>query len=219
MKNRHLLCAFAAIVCVVYSLSRVEIGYGGVVGLSATSEGSYDLLSTELLQGGSTALWAYNGGSTYNYHLAVEFNLAEIPANAQIIEATFRIRYNGANGSRTETLQFHGYAGDGVMSPSDFLVNNPIGPRYNAFGPPLETQPFYEVPVTSFIQSLVDANSTYAGFMAENVAWNQTSLCSSLSGPSYEPKLDITFVPEPSALLLLAIGIAAVSISVLRHRR
>ncbi len=73
----------------------------------------------------------------------------------------------------------------------------------------------YNVPATSFVQSLVDGNQRYAGFMVQNISVNQTEFDSSrASDPSAWPVLTVSCtVPEPSALVLLGIG----AIGVLGH--
>lgn len=169
----------------------------------------------------STCLLAYNAlPSTYNIRAALEFDLSALPSNSVVSAATFRICYGGASGTRAETLQFNGYAGDGVLSFADFQVNNQVGPLYNAFGPG-NSSDFYEVPATSFIQSLVTNHNRYAGFMVENLWWNQTSFYSSRGGPSYSPSLVLqyTIVPEPSALLLAASAIVCLLPLALAHAR
>jgi hypothetical protein len=161
----------------------------------------------------SLSLLAYNAQPDgYNWRAAIEFDVSSIPSSADILSAVFRIRYNGANGMPAETLQFHSYAGDGLITFSDFEVSNQIGPLYNAFGPG-SGKSFYEVPATSFVQSLLADHESYAGFMVMNRAWNQTAFYSRLGGPSYEPRLDITYaIPEPAvwSLLLSALGLLGI---------
>jgi hypothetical protein len=215
MRCQGLLCLAltAGVLAVQYREAFAES-----ISLPATIDGSYDLLSGNL-RTESLSLLAYTGGSTYQYRAALEFDLSGIPAGATIQSAVFRIRYNGANGMPAETLKFNAYPGDGIMSPEDFRVDNQIGPRYNAFGPPADTKPFYEVPATDFIQSLLQSQSAYAGFMVQNVVGNQTAFYSRFTGPSYEPRLDIEYVPVPEPSTLVLVGAAIIGLAAAGGRR
>jgi autotransporter-associated beta strand protein len=171
------------------SLTAVANGSGN----DSNHDGIWDTLGDE----SSRSLLAYNGlPGGYNWRAAVEFDLEPIPSHVIVTRAVFRICYNGASGGPAETLKFNSYTADGAITFSDFEVDNQIGPMYNAFGPGLGSA-FYEVPAGSFIQELLATDSRFAGFMIENVAWNQTSFRSMTSGPSYEPRLDVDYLPEP----------------------
>jgi hypothetical protein len=206
-----------ALVCVVLASAFVHCtitAHAAVIIETPVCDGSYDLVSHDW-QLDSVSLLAYNGQpGGYNVRAAIEFDLQSIPADAIINSAVFRIRYNGASGTHAETLKFCSYAGDGALSPSDFLATDQIGPLFEAFGPSADTFPFYHVPATAFVQSLVDNGSRYAGFTAQNVVWNQTAFYSHWAGPSYTPRLEIDYtvpVPEPATALLSLVGLVVVA--------
>jgi hypothetical protein len=176
----------------------------------ANLDGVWDTLSPP----DQNVLLVYNGGSTYNFRVAMEFDVGQLPANAKVNSATLRVTYDGANGMPQPSMQFHGFAGDGSISLADFNLQNPIGPLFNGFGPG------YTVDVTSFVQSLPTQGSDYAGFMIENVVWLQTALKSSEDADqSLWPRLTIDYelgaepppaVPLPAALIPGAVMGAAV---------
>jgi hypothetical protein len=154
----------------------------------------------------NVSMLAYNGlPSTYNWRAAMEFDVSAIPTGAVISSAILNVRYSGASGIRANTLQFNSYIGDGLITHTDFEVDNIIGPLCNAFGPQDGTS-YYKVPAGDFVQSLVNGRNRYAGFMVENLYPNQTSLYGKGGGPGYAPTLDVTYSPEPATLALLALG-------------
>jgi hypothetical protein len=165
-------------------------------------------------------LLAYKGSpGGYNYHAVLEFDTSPLPSNAVIVDATFRIMYDGASGHEADSLKFNSYVGDGIVTFADCVVNNQIGPLYNGYAPPNGGY-YYYVPATSFIQSLVDNHQRYAGFMIENLEQIQTAFISSSSRYwSWRPQIQVTYytVPEPSPIALLGMG--AVSVIVCARRR
>lgn len=142
-------------------------------------------------------LFVHNGGAGFNYRSVLEFDLSSIPTYATIDSATFLIAYGGASGFPALSMQFNGFVGTGTIHPTDFQVQNQIGPRFDAFGPAFP-ELLYRVPATAFIQSFVSNQNQFAAFMVENVTLNQTFLRGSLS--SSPPLLQVAYnVPEPTS--------------------
>jgi hypothetical protein len=166
-------------------------------------------------------LLAYNGLPTsYNYRVATEFNVSSIPVAATVLSATFHIRYDGSSGSPANTLQFNDYVGNGTVDLSDFEQINQLGPLLNSFGPG-NMAGWYDIPVTSFVQSLRSQSQSYLGMMVQNVLQNQTAFHSSRVGPGESPYLSVSFVPEPpcSALAGLAAVFLVSSVAVRRKQQ
>jgi hypothetical protein len=183
------------------------------VSLGTVSEGSADDTDHDGVwdswQPPHLELLAYNGlPSGYNYHAVLEFDTISIPSGSFVNSATFRVRYDFSSGSPGDTLQFNSYVGDGVVTFADCAVDNQIGPVYDAHGP--TPPPYYMIPATSFVQSLVDSHSRYAGFMIENISKNQTAFkpTNSQTPLADRPALLVTYTlaPEPSTFVLLGIG-------------
>ena len=146
----------------------------------------------------NVSLLAYNGRPRgYDIRTALEFDLSSLPARAIVNSAVFRIRYDGASGWPANTLQFNGYAGDGILTFDDYISGQQIGPLYPAFGPGGDF--FYRVPATEFIQSLLEDHERYAGFMVRNISWNQTAFCSSrVANVFLRPVLVVDYTLAPS---------------------
>jgi hypothetical protein len=155
------------------------------------------------------SMLAYNGlPSTYNYRVALEFDLESIPANATIVGASFHIHYDGSSGDlTTPSLQFNSYGGNGTIELADFEQVNPIG------GLRLPVPPagslWFNVPVASQLQSFLDQRASHLGIMIQNVIANQTAFLSSLADdPALRPYLAVTFaIPEPTTAALLFMGV------------
>ena len=165
----------------------------------------------ELSPGPLVNLLAYTGGSNYYYRAGLEFDVQQLTSqNAVVDNATLRVGYAGASGTPALTLQFYSFEGDGALTLDDFQTgaSTPVGPRYNSFGPGTPDL-YYEVPVTDFIQSLVDSGATHAGFMAENLANIQTRLGGYYSIRPPQLVVDYTLIPEPASAALVSLGFLA----------
>lgn len=151
---------------------------------------------------------AYNGlPSTYNYRSAIEFDLQSLPSTSIVQSATLIIEYNGASVGPENTLQFNGYVGNGAIDLSDYEQINQIGPLLNSFGPGDGTL-FYKIAYGPFVQSILDVGDRFVGVMIQNTILNQTYLTN--------PRLAITYVPEPTTLALAGLALAA---TLFRRRR
>lgn len=194
-----LACCYSNCPCAASTISQLNCLVDGSAN-DANHDGVWDTWEPA-----SEVLLAYNALPTgYNIRAALEFDLGSIPAGSTINSAVLKVRYEFASGSPTRTLQFNSYVGDGILRFADFPVNNQIGPIYSAFGPD-DHSGYYNVPATSWVQSLIDTHSRYSGFMIENILWNQTAFMSTrASNSSDRPVLliDYTAVPEPSTFAL-----------------
>lgn len=139
---------------------------------------------------------AYNGlPDTYNYRVAVEFDLSFIPNADSLHSATFYIRWGLGSGWPDEQLQFNSYAGDGVLDFDDFEQINEIA-LLNNFSPNNGTE-WYKVPATAAAKSILSQNGGYLGLMIQNTKPGQTLLS--------DPYLAITYVPEPTTLAVMSV--------------
>ncbi len=162
------------------------------------------------------------GVTAYN-RAALEFSLAGIGAGSNIGSASFSIQSRGtAIGGGV--FQFYGYSGDGAITTADATQT------FNLIGstPTLGGQPLYTVDVTSFIQSLINSNATYAGILIKlategGFVGNDLVSSEAIYGNIADaPKLVVNFtegqrVPEPASLALL--GIALAGIAAARRRK
>jgi hypothetical protein len=152
---------------------------------------------------------------------AVEF-LRTIPTGSVIDSVTLQLSPTSQNIGLTgeETGAVHGYAGDGVidevdLNDSTFLTS--LGPTPD--GPLIVVLP------AIWFQSLVDADSPFAGLMFKGVPDDSTAVTynfqSAFSGvPVAErPTLTVEYhadetpaIPEPSTMILLGSGLALAAI-------
>jgi hypothetical protein len=84
-----------------------------------------------LTESSETPISVWNSVSQGKDERAVmEFDLRGVPKDAIIEAVTLDLRFRGrqGNGSQLPQISFHGYAGDGVVTPSDAATStNPIG--------------------------------------------------------------------------------------------
>lgn len=154
------------------------------------------------------------GHDFYN-RSALEFSLAGIDGNVH--SATFSIQSRGtAVGGAT--FSFWGYSGDGAITNADGgKTNTLLGTAATQSG-----QPLYSLNVTSFIQSLVNSGTNYAGILitvSGQGGFHGSDFVSSDSSwapVSDRPALTVDFtaapaqdVPEPASLALFAAALAA----------
>lgn len=142
----------------------------------------------------------------------VEFAFAGIPAGSTITSATLFLSLV-ATIPAGDAAAVHGYAGDGDIDLADLNVSNLVG----GFSGPLAGT-FGVTVAPAFIQSLLDTNSGFAGFMVRAAPTPGNSVAFTFFGTSAEvpvdqlPLLQVnyeTVVPEPASLLLLTSGLAA----------
>ena len=146
----------------------------------------------------------------------VEFDFGGVPAGATITKATLFLTLLASGVDAGDAAQVHGYPGDGVVAAADLNTVNQVG----SFSGPIAGSTTLEVPIdVGFIQSLVDSNALFAGFMVQGVGTPGNSVVFAFWGTSTAippedrppaPGLEIEFqqpVPEPGSLLLLGAGI------------
>jgi hypothetical protein len=184
----------------------------------ANRDGVWDTLNPA----NENALLVYNGGQTYDFRVAMEFDVRSVPRYAHVDLATLFLKYDGANGHQAKAMRVNGYAGDGQLTLADFNVpTNPVAPLQDSFAPP---GGYWLINVTPFVQSLVDQRQSYAGFMLENLEVIQTAVLPREDpNPANRPLLSVSFtpIPLPAGLVpgaLLGVGITA-NLARRRYRR
>jgi hypothetical protein len=159
---------------------------------------------------------------------ALEFPIAPIstiPQGAVVTSATFSLNIAGAQTVIDQPILYvSGYAdADGVVGLGDFhkpttsLGNTGVLPNS---GPTSLNIPF-DFDVTSFMQSLVNNGTLFAGFRldVENTS-NVNVWDSGAPDPTQRPRLAITFsaVPEPPSAWLMGLGIVGLLAVAWRRR-
>jgi hypothetical protein len=154
---------------------------------------------------------------------ALEFSLSNIAPNSLIQSAVFTVQSRGTAVAGAN-FNFYGYNGDGAITVEDatrtgtLLASTAIGAG----------TPTYDIDATALIQSLVDANAAYAGFLITVSVQNSfigNDLCSREMSPGLAcaPKLTVNYseraaaVPEPGSLALF--GAAIAGLAAVRRRK
>ena len=85
---------------------------------------------------------------------AIELDISSIPGGSTIESASLTFIHNLSDTSRQ--LHIYGYQGDGSVTLDDFTIGELVASN-DVISP-------FQVDVTTFVQNLVDAEATYAGF-------------------------------------------------------
>jgi hypothetical protein len=178
-------------------------------------DGTWDTLSLA----DQPVLLVYNGNTTYNFRVAMEFPNNAIPHGAHVDAATLFLKFEFASGHPASAIRVSGYAGNGQITLADSnIAPNPVAPLQDSFGPPGNQ---YLIDVAPFIQSLVDRRAPYAGFVLENTQIIQTAILSNEDpNPANRPSLSVVYtIPLPPGLVPGALLGAAIIARKLRRAR
>ncbi len=145
----------------------------------------------------------------------LEFDLGAIPAGSTILSATFSARVSVFTTPPNPQIEFHGYAGEGLLEADD--AKHP----FNLVGisPVISDLSFFSNEIdTEFVESFVGTGDhlgmfTYSALDGTQVGFYSVEGAEPMGNPP--PKLTIEYVPEPSTGALL--GLASLALS--RRRR
>lgn len=152
-----------------------------------------------------------------HWRSALEFDLSAIGTFTEVLSADLFLQDRGA--SRSGTLNLWGYFGDGIISLDDATeTGNLLGTMYINRSAGIQN---FNLNVASFIQSAIDSDEQFAGFLIgaatpSGFGGAASDMCSSESASSSwcdVPLLTINSVapdqdvPEPSTLAVFALGL------------
>ena len=183
-------------------------------GIDAFLDGTFDALQFDPGQNTVTL------SMFFEERAALEFSLAALPADALIVASTLTLHLPVLP-AVANSADVHGYAGDGTVQVADLDTTNSLtNVAVNALS--------VSVPIpTTFLQGLLDADEGFAGFVLRNVTvptgvfsiWTIDAAGQEAFFPTLEIEYESAQVPEPSAVLLLAAGLAVCGGRVFRSRR
>ena len=144
---------------------------------------------------------------TAEFRSALEFSLAAVPIGATVHDASLALTlYRNVAFPNAEV---HGYVGDGDVQTPDLLVLNLLSTFSVPGGSGFMT---ITIDATSFVQSLVNIGTGYAGFSIRGASPAFLIATRESTDESQRPRLTIDFTPavtpEPGSLSLLGIGLA-----------
>jgi hypothetical protein len=163
-----------------------------------------------------------DGRTPFLIDSALQFNLGSIPQGAVITSATLSLSIAGTQSSVSQpALTVSGFGSNtGAVQLSNFDGGRFIGSIESASLPANSGAPNalnlpLQFDVGSFIQSLVNSNTEYAGFVLDDPHTSSVFVWgSAASDPGESPNLAINFsvpdppasVPEPPSALLMLLG-------------
>lgn len=186
----------------------VVICFAGLAPVRANTVNLYahDETAKSYDEGGNFKPGLYANGDLAGYPAAeptraiMEFSLASLPANAVVTSASFSIYAGAVTVPQADLLGFYGYTGDGTVTASDYGAGTLLA-QYTS---PVVFGDYNSIDATSFVQSLVAADATYAGFVVRNDTTAGT-VVNIYTGylPQYNyynaPRLTIEYTPAPAA--------------------
>jgi hypothetical protein len=152
----------------------------------------------------SQAIMAFNGNITEERG-AVEFPIFQLAPSLRLTSATLYLQtvLRAQGPDIPVELRIDGYSGNGIIEKADFAVDNAIQMVGVSGALPFE-KPLLAIDATSFINELLDANATHAGFgLRANFGVTFGVAGQTFGIPEWRPRLDLNVapVPEPKSIL------------------
>ena len=146
---------------------------------------------------------------------ALEFDISGITATVR--SATLNLGMNSRGGG-SSNITIHGYAGDGVITLADLIVDNQILGPLDAYDSGDFAQ-FNTLDVTAYVQSIA-GSANYAGFMLRGDNFTNVDFLSDEGTPRgttvIRPTLTIDAIPEPGSGVIC---VAFAALALMRSRR
>lgn len=175
-----------------------------------TSQVSADVGPWTLRADGGGALIFGTGFSGGFWRTSMEFDIRGV--SGTVSQATLTYLFDVVS-NPPAAYRLHGFVGDGVVTPDDMAVNNPIIGIQTA---PQNFPPATQVDVSAFVQSLLDQHASYAGFTFSGFPGGSGAAIKSSEPFVNSPLLTITTVPEPMQGCLI---VGFMSLGLLKRRR
>lgn len=180
-----------------------DVVYNGVLGF--TVDDTDDRVSTSRSGGNSVRNGVY------------EFSLASLPSNATIQSATLKLMTIGlvSNTGPTADVGFYGYTGDGAVTDADHELNlagtQVAAETYDTGGAGVPIGTTLEIVLTDLTPLQDAVGSAYFGIRSQTVNFVTFSVHSleTTNTAALVPTLEVMYVPEPSAAMLLGLGATA----------
>jgi hypothetical protein len=139
-----------------------------------------------------------------------EFDLTGISAaTLTAADLQFTFEYNNSVAPTTRQFDLRPYSGNGVADLSDYQAPAQILGPYTLS--PTNDPAFYSVSILSQVKTILNGGSNFVGARFEAIG--------SLNPPTIVYNVTMTIVPEPSSLIIAAIGLAIGLVFVVTKRR
>ncbi|MEJ6635921.1 MAG: PEP-CTERM sorting domain-containing protein [Akkermansiaceae bacterium] len=176
-----------------------------------------------LSTGDSDAMFSTSksGGNNVR-HGIYEFSLATVPVGVTITSATLKLttsRFISNTGGNPGEISVYGYTGDGLITTADYGIDpNPASTTsFGSFpselvgngGTPSGSILEFDFSEFSTITTANASGSDIFGLRTQTISFVDFQVAAIEHATLTAPTLEITYVPEPSSALLVALGALA----------